>query len=457
MNFGFLHLGTDGDRYKEVIIKYLPQKWQIYAFGPGISKKSLNIVGEQDNVTTIDMYANPIFQRRLTETEIAGIEQWLGFPFTLLLDFCIATLNPLKKTGLLSKREIIAKYVIATREFLTNNSIELVSVDLNCSLVDTVFVYTAKRLGLTFATPMSGRVENTVAIYDENYHPVELRENSRAPLDIANNPPRKVLPYFSEGVVVKEDFILIAFIKKFLRYTKKYNNLRNEEKLRFRDPLTLSYDVGIGYVRKILVRFILDKPNKGDRYFLFPLHWTLDSQILWREYGLDQFELIEKIAQCLPSGVLLYVRPHPHLMCEDLSIRKLLELKKLPNVKLTSPKLGIFETMKNSLGIITINSTAGFEAIMHDFPVITFGHDFYAIENVSIIVRDIQKLPYIFMNIITDKQYGVSSVKRKEFIQKYLSKMIKIDGRFVPSGLELSDNDGKYIAKMFVDAHQDKK
>jgi len=456
VNFAMYHSKENGDRYKEVIIKYLPTNWNIYAYGPKLPKMLSRDLAERKNLFIEDIYEHPVFQRKLSDEEIIYAERWLGFPFNLILEFCISTMGSVKKSGLRRKKELLAKYLMAWREFLTKNKIDVLSTNLNASLMDAIAVGTANKLNIPVRGVLGGRLENTMAIFDENFLPVSIKNNERAPTWALKEPPTKVLPFYTENPLQKttkskRPIPFISLIDSYLKYAKFYNSLCKEEKLKWRPPIVASYDKAVGIFRKKATMLLFDTPPGDEKYFLFPLHWSLDSQILWREYGLNQFELIGKISRSLPSGVYLHVRPHPHLMCEDVPIGKLLEMKKLHNVRFVSPRRDIYKTMKDASGIITINSTSGFEAIMHGFPVITVGRDFYAREGVCVVVRDYHELPDILFKIMENPQYGVDKRKRERFISEYINNIISIRSPIKPTGLELSDKDGAYIAKKLAE------
>jgi len=91
---------------------------------------------------------------------------------------------------------------------------------------------------------------------------------------------------------------------------------------------------------------------------------------------LNQISLIESISRVLPYGVQLVVREHPSWR-SHFPFKFLLELKKLSNVRLVSPKIPIHEIVENSIGVVTYNSTTGIEALMYGKPVLSFSPNVY--------------------------------------------------------------------------------
>jgi capsule polysaccharide modification protein KpsS len=114
-----------------------------------------------------------------------------------------------------------------------------------------------------------------------------------------------------------------------------------------------------------------------DNYLFFPLHYYAESQLTVRArpYANQEF-LIEYIARSLPQGYKLYVKEHPNVL-GTFSLSMLRRIKKISNVVLVNPAINPHDLIANSKAVVTINSTAGFEALMHFKPVIVFGQAFY--------------------------------------------------------------------------------
>ena len=147
-----------------------------------------------------------------------------------------------------------------------------------------------------------------------------------------------------------------------------------------------------------------------ETYFYFPLHRSGDAQILLRapQY-YNQFQLIETISKHLPIKYELYVKQHPHGEGE-FKISQLIKIRKLDNVKLIHTKTNTHDVLKNSEGVITINSNTGLEAIIHKKPVIVLGNVYYDIFDHFEKVRDFYKLPNaikksVNKKLTTAKQY----------------------------------------------------
>ena len=109
-------------------------------------------------------------------------------------------------------------------------------------------------------------------------------------------------------------------------------------------------------LRRPIAKHMTESPKFDEPYFYFPLHRSGDAQILLRapQY-YNQFQLIETISKHLPIKYKLYVKQHPNGEGE-FKISELRQIKKLKNVRLINTKTNTHDILKNSEGVITINS-----------------------------------------------------------------------------------------------------
>ena len=137
---------------------------------------------------------------------------------------------------------------------------------------------------------------------------------------------------------------------------------------------------------------------QGEHYYFYPMHLEPEAVVQYLADGIykNQIKLIENIAAALPPNCYLYVKDHPH----KYAYRKAddyLRLMNVPNVRLFSPHLPGKELIKNSLGVITINGTGGFEALLMGKQVFCFGPCMYSfVPRVNLInnIRDFRKVVY---------------------------------------------------------------
>ncbi len=173
-----------------------------------------------------------------------------------------------------------------------------------------------------------------------------------------------------------------------------YSNARYEK---FRNPYAnlwhIAKEQSIRPLRKPIAKHMTEPPNFNEKYLYFPLHRSGDAQILLRapQY-YNQFQLIESISKHLPIKYKLYVKQHPNGEGE-FKISELRKIKKLYNVRLINTKTNTHDILKNSKGVITINSNTGWEALLHKKPTIVLGRAYYDIFDYFERVRDFYELP----------------------------------------------------------------
>ena len=140
--------------------------------------------------------------------------------------------------------------------------------------------------------------------------------------------------------------------------TNKYNNLRDYRKRR--------------------IKFETNIPE-GENFFFYPFHLEPEAVVQYLADGIykNQVKLIENIAASLPPNCYLYVKDHPHVVAyrkaEDYE-----RLMKVPNIRLLDCRIPAKAIINNAVGVITINGTAGMEALLMGKQVYCFGTSMYS-------------------------------------------------------------------------------
>ena len=125
------------------------------------------------------------------------------------------------------------------------------------------------------------------------------------------------------------------------------------------------------------IKRLYQSPVKEEKFLLYPIHFhpECSTSILAGTY-LDEYEVIRNIAFNLPEGVRLYVKDHISAWGYP-SIEFYSRIKQLPNVRLLGPNEPTKQLIKLSVGVITLTSTVGYEALLLKKRVFLFGHVFY--------------------------------------------------------------------------------
>ncbi len=199
-----------------------------------------------------------------------------------------------------------------------------------------------------------------------------------------------------------------------------YSNARYEH---FKNPYAnlwhIGKEQGMRPLRKPIAKRITEPPKFNEPYFYFPLHRSGDAQILLRapQY-YNQFQLIETISKHLPIKYKLYVKQHPNGEGE-FKLSELRQIKKLKNVRLIDTKTNTHDILKNSTGVITINSNSGWEALLHKKPAIVLGNVYYDIFNHFEKVRD-------FYDLSTTIKRATKTKLTTEQQYKYVNAVIEV-------------------------------
>lgn len=122
---------------------------------------------------------------------------------------------------------------------------------------------------------------------------------------------------------------------------------------------------------------VFEQPKQGERYVLYPIHFQPEASTLVQgPMYVDQLGLLEDMARSLPIGYRLYVKEHlSNRGRRPLGFYK--AIKRIPSVRLLGPDADTWTLIKQASAIAVITGTMGWEGLLYDKPVITFGDVFY--------------------------------------------------------------------------------
>lgn len=122
---------------------------------------------------------------------------------------------------------------------------------------------------------------------------------------------------------------------------------------------------------------VFEQPVEGESFVLYPIHFQPEASTLVQgPMYVDQLSLLEDMARSLPIGYRLYVKEH----LSNRGRRPLefyTALKRIPSVRLLGPDADTWALIKQASAIAVITGTMGWEGLLYDKPVITFGDVFY--------------------------------------------------------------------------------
>ncbi len=167
-------------------------------------------------------------------------------------------------------------------------------------------------------------------------------------------------------------------IRESFTPNKTKNILKNLIKLIISNDNVAKFRLSSFFNEKLNRKHYVEIADVEKNYFLFPLNQPYDEQLLFRSPEFkNNLETINLIANNLPRDAVLLIKEHPVNpgMIKSKDIRDL--LNKYNNVKFISPEINLYDALVDSVGLITINSTSGLEALVHNKNVLVLGRGYY--------------------------------------------------------------------------------
>lgn len=170
------------------------------------------------------------------------------------------------------------------------------------------------------------------------------------------------------------------FMQRIRRFLKSYKDdiqYSADFYPHFSKRLSLRIREKYAPVRSVVLKRFYSNVPKGKPFLFAPLHYQPEAAIdvLAPEYT-DQYKWIEELSENIKSKYTLVVKEHPSMIgFRDAAFYK--NLSGLQNVVLVDHRTPSIELIKKSVAVVTLTSTVGYEAIILDRPVFTFGNVFY--------------------------------------------------------------------------------
>lgn len=450
--------------FKYGIGKYLPDGWDVRIVSR--VKEAKKYVEVEKKVKFEYIYDDEIFKRKLTSSEIEEAERWLRHPLRVLKHYS-RNIKDIQGNKRLEERifELTAKHIIFWRKYFKENKTDIFSTTLISDLPSTVPLLSAKRADVKVLNLVPGKFGISNILTNENYDLIEWNKKSYDEEECEEYYRKKNeeyktkrdIPYKSWSNEVLQNLSLFnpSILWKKTRQFKEFVHYRKRNKIEdcYESTRFFISQYFNSITRKIITPRLLKPIEKNKKFFFFPMHYLIDAQILYREPFLDQYNLLKQISHCLPIDTNLYVKPHPHWLGSEINYHRAKQLIKIENIQFIPYTVNPYYLMNNAIATLTINSTVGYEAIIMNKPLITFGHESYANKGLALVVKDLKELPEIIFNIIRNPSYGIDVNKRKKFIYKFYRNTISLEGRYIYDyGWKYTENDYKNIADVYVKA-----
>lgn len=296
--------------------------------------------------------------------------------------------------------------------------------------------------------------KSTCSLYEKTYNElknsgISAEEQTFAEKFIEEFVSHKKQPSYME--FQKDFYSSLGFLRYFKRLIKnipaliKYILKRKKyKKFDYESEAVLFYNIIYPWIAlKRKIRAIFSKKyfeflQNEDKFFFFPLHLQPEaSTSVQATYFSDQLNTIKNAAFSLPFPYKLYVKEHPVAVgTRPFSFYK--TIKKLPNVVLISPQEKTEELVKKSIGIITLTSTVGMEAVLAGKPVYVLGEVFYTYHPLCFKVESFEQLRRKVIENLPGKLSNQEfKIANENFIISYYRNVISGD---VVNSSQLKDN-----------------
>ena len=147
-------------------------------------------------------------------------------------------------------------------------------------------------------------------------------------------------------------------------------------------------------------------------FIIYPLNQPNDEQLLVRAPNyLKNKDTIKLIARNLPKNIILVVKEHP-VNPGMISYKDIKEiLSEFNNIVFVNPKLAIRPIILESKGLITVNSTAGIEALMCNKKIIVLGESYYKYNSMVYRPSSETELKNSLLKLISDTKYNFDDTR----------------------------------------------
>ncbi len=306
----------------------------------------------------------------------------------------------IKKWRIEQKFRVLAEFLNIYESYFDENNIHMVLKFPTCSFAGRAAFAVAKRRDLPALIINTGPVVSetfTLNDIDEGWlwseffdvYDSENRTLSSDQIKTVDETVDKVITDKNKSLTIKKPRIK-SLLMQLVFYV--YHRLKNVNDYIEENELIKYIYFFWGFLRP-RIRYTYVSTSKP--YIFFPLHIPWDAQIATRNpMFYSQEAVIEMLARSCPPGVNLYIKEHPYYS-GGVNNRMLNKIKKIESVKVLNPSITSLEVIKNASLVVTINSTAGWEAILLRKPLVVLGNPYYAYYKYAYKVENINDLPKI--------------------------------------------------------------
>jgi hypothetical protein len=295
------------------------------------------------------------------------------------------TFTQIMRMAEVALREIAAAYDRARPDFVF-------SEDVSCFHSYVHFVLAQERK-IPFWSIGSGRLPNRIAVYASGFQRLERFERlvaeiqSRGLLDAERAAASEYVKTFRDrpvrppgmGTRARKPRVELSDVRRIADAASKFFGDRDNPTAIGPLRAVRSRLTRIARVAVADAKGVFEPPVPGERFVLFPLHFQPEATTLVQApLYVDQLALLRDLAASLPVGHRLYVKEHV-----SSRGRRPLEfynaIRAIPAARLLGPDEDTWALIRAAAVVAVITGTVGWEALMFEKPVVTFGDIFFNI------------------------------------------------------------------------------
>ena len=411
------------------------------------------IVGRTNQPYVTCMYDEPYKEYPISLQQ--DIERWLGLPFKYISSLDWRSFNKRDCSDIKKMSEVNQYLTFLTiwfQDFYIKNKIDVLTFQMESFPWNLIGYYVARKLNIPVVDMKGPRFPKKGMMFGNNDHAHIWGWN-----DAPDPSWEEILSYYQEKKFLRFEGGLQSLwspkniqnnLSKALHYVKTKRTMETISPYEKTALLPLQSEIyrALWSTLKGIINPLFWKQPLEEEYLFYPFHYEDDASLTVLEPLTNQIDLVNSISRCLPIGVKLYIKPHPAFMGTDIRFLDLLHLSKLPNVRIIHPTVSPVSLIKNSIGVITINSTTGFEAMIQGKPVITVGNDFYCNENYCYVVKDWGDLPRVISGVCRDRKPQSTAEVTQNFIKSIYKNIVFTQGDIFFAEDPLTTSDGERIA-----------
>jgi capsular polysaccharide export protein len=315
---------------------------------------------------------------------------------------------------------IYKKYMNFIDNYIDQHEINVICLFNGYHWIDQVARYIAKEKGI-----------KVVYFEDGLFRPYTVTCDTKG-INSASSVPQE--PEFYDSIIVDKERLKKYIFKPedSLFLTRKKESLF---KIGFVKALSMfggiirlhpNYYVHINWshaIRYFLFKMLYPRRNNDsivlpEEYVFVPFQVSRDTQIFYNSPNIKKMEhLLESVHTAVlrlnqedGRNVKIVVKEHPEDMSRN-NYKNLKEKYKYNQDVIFVQKFNIKKLIKQSLAVITINSTVGIEALVHNKKVITLGEALYNIEGIVEKCKDPSRL-YDSLKTILEKPINTERIQK---------------------------------------------